>query len=421
MYAMVDCNSFYCSCERLFDPTLEKRPVIVLSNNDGCAVSRTDEAVSLGIAMGAPEFMIADKIKHNNIAVFSSNYTLYADISERVMLTMGSFVPGMEIYSIDEAFLDMHDLPYEDLLGLGMRIRHTVMKDVGIPVCVGIAPTKTLAKMANRYAKKHHKHIGVFYAANESLVNEMLRSTDIREIWGIGKQHSAMLRNHGFQTAADLAAAPDTWILNHMTVVGHRLVTELRGTPAIGWEFATPKRKNITTSRSFGELIVDKNIIKEALANHAAACARKLRDQHTMCGKVHVFLQTNPHRMQDKQFSRSIDMELPVPSNDNASIIKAALKGLDLIHHAGYNYKKVGIVVMELVPDDSVQSAMFCTSNGGKMKQLMQTVDSINRLKGKETVRMGIQVGEKKYRLRANHLSRQYTTNIDELPEITMP
>jgi DNA polymerase V len=275
--------------------------------------------------------------------------------------------------------------------------------------------------MANRYAKKHHKQTGVFYAANESLVNSMLQATNVRDIWGIGKQHAAMLKNHGLNTAADLAAAPDTWILKHMTVVGHRLVTELRGTPAIDWEFITPKRKNITTSRSFGDLIADKNVIAEALANHAAACARKLRDQKTAAGRVHVFLQTNPHRTQDKQYSRSIEMELPTPCNDNASIIKAALTGLDLIHHSGYNYKKVGIVVMDLVPDDSVQSSLFCNAPGGKMKQLMETVDSINRLKGKETIRMGIQMGEKKYRLRANHLSRQYTTNIDELPEITLP
>lgn len=421
MYAMVDCNSFYCSCERLFNPALEKRPVIVLSNNDGCAVSRTDEAVSLGIAMGTPEFMIYDKIREHNIAVFSSNYTLYQDISERVMITMGSFVPGMEIYSIDEAFLDMHDLPHEDLLNLAMRIRNTVITHIGIPVCVGIAPTKTLAKMANRYAKNKHKSAGIFYAGNSALVDEMLAATDVRDIWGIGKQHAALLRNHGFSTAADLVRAPDSWILKHMTVVGHRLVTELRGTPAIGWQFVPEKRKNITTSRSFGTLVGDKNIIVEALANHAASCARKLREQNTATQKIHVFLQTNPHRTQDQQYQRSISLAMPVPCNDNAAIIKAALKGLDLIYHPGYNYKKVGIIVMELVPESTVQSSMFHSTNLHRIKNLMNTVDDINRVKGKETVRMGIQVGEKKYRLRANHLSRHYTTNINELPEINEP
>lgn len=421
MYGMVDCNSFYCSCERLFDPALGKRPVIVLSNNDGCAVSRTDEAVSLGIAMGTPEFMIGDKISRHNIAVFSSNYTLYQDISERVMLTIGSLVPGMEIYSIDEAFLDLHDLPYEDLPGLGMRIKNTVMKNIGIPVSVGIAPTKTLAKIANRYAKNKHKDSGLYYAATRVLINEMLEATAVQDIWGIGKQHAAFLKSNGFNTAADLSHAPDPWILKHLTVVGHRLVTELRGVPSIPWEFVPPKRKNITTSRSFGKLINDKNILIEALANHAAGCARKLRDQNTAAQKAHVFLQTNPHRTHEQQYLRSITLELPVPGNDNASIIKVALKGLDLIYHPGYSYKKVGIVVMELVPENTIQSVMFHPDDLQRTRSLMKAVDDINRMKGKETVRMGIQAGEKKYRLRANHLSKRYTTHINELPEISEP
>lgn len=418
MYAMVDCNAFYCSCERLFDPSLERRPVIVLSNNDGCAVSRTDEAKALGIEMGTPEFMIYDKIKKYNIAVFSSNYTLYQDISERVMQTMGSFVPGMEIYSIDEAFLDLHDMPFHDLLKLGMDIRKTVTRNVGIPVCVGIAPTKTLAKMANRYAKKKHQDVGVFYAAHDALVNEMLNATDVKDIWGIGKKHGEFLQQNGFHTAAQLAKAPDPWISRHLTVVGLRLVNELRGIPSIEWEFIPQKRKNICTSRSFGDLTGDKNILREALSNHAAACARKLRDQQTAATKVHVFMQTNPHRVQDKQFSRSISIELPVASNDTHTIIRYALKGLDMIFHPGYLYKKIGIVVMELVPEENVQSSLFESSNKMKVQALMKTIDSINRTKGKESVRMAIQVGEKKYKLRANHLSNHYTTDLDELPQI---
>jgi DNA polymerase V len=325
----------------------------------------------------------------------------------------------MEIYSIDEAFLDMHDMPYEDLVKLGMRIGNTVMNDIGIPVCVGIAPTKTLAKMANRYAKKVHPDTGVFYAASEQLLNEMLACTPVRDVWGIGKQHAALLKNNGINSAADLVAAPDTWILKHLTVVGHRLVLELRGIPALQWEFVQQKRKNITTSRSFGQLIDDINVLREALANHAASCARKLRGQQTAAQKVHVFLQTNPHRTHDRQFSRSITIDLPVACNDNASVIKAALHGLDVIYHKGYNYKKVGLIVMELVPEDSVQAALFGYGGNNRVKHLMKTIDDINRLKGKETVRMGAQVGEKRYRLRANHLSRHYTTNLNELPEIS--
>jgi DNA polymerase V len=292
------------------------------------------------------------------------------------------------------------------------------MKNIGIPVCVGIAPTKTLAKMANRYAKIKFREAGVFYAANGVLLEEMLQNTEVKEIWGIGKQHATLLKSNGFRTAADVARAPDAWILKHMTVVGHRLVTELRGIPAIQWEFIQQKRKNITTSRSFGDLTENVSIIKEALANHAASCARKLRDQQTAAKKVHVFLQTNPHRTQDKQFSRSITMELDTASNDNATIIKSALKGLDLIFHQGYKYKKVGIIVMELVPYDTVQFALFNSADHHRVQHLMKTIDDINRLKGKETIRMGAQMGEKKYRLRANHLSKHYTTDITELPEI---
>jgi DNA polymerase V len=418
MYAMADCNAFYCSCERLFDPMLAKRPVIVLSNNDGCAVARSDEAKLLGVEMGTPEFMIYDKIKEHGIAVFSSNYTLYQDLSERVMQTMGSFVPGMEVYSIDEAFLDMHDMPFEDLFFLAMKIRKTVLKNIGIPVSVGIAPTKTLSKMANRYAKKKHSDAGVFFAANPALINEMLEATDVKDIWGIGKQHADLLKRNGFHKAADLVKAPDPWIQKHLSVVGLRMVNELRGIPAIQWEFVPQKKKNICTSRSFGNLISDEKILREAVANHAATCAMKLREQKSAAQKVHVLLQTNPHRTQDKQFSRSITLDLPVASNDNASIIKSALKGMDLIYHPGFNYKKCGVIVMELVPEGNIQSAIFETSDRSKMKLLMKTIDDINRMKGKETVRMGVQVGDKKYRLRANHLSRHYTTNINELPEI---
>lgn len=415
---MVDCNAFYCSCERLFDPSLAKKPVIVLSNNDGCAVARTDEAKSLGIEMGTPGFMIRDKIATHGIAVFSSNYTLYQDLSDRVMQTLGSFVPGMEVYSIDEAFLDMNDLPYEDLLGLAITIRKTVMRNIGIPVCVGIAATKTLAKMANRYAKKYHQDVGVFYAANPQLVNELLLETKVQDIWGVGKKHAELLLTHGIVTAADLAKTPDAWIRKNMSVVGLRLVHELRGTPAIKWEFEQQKKQHICTSRSFGELTEDIAVLSEALANHATSCATKLRQQQTAAAALQVFLQTNPHRTGDKQYARSVNIVLPVAANDNASIIKSAVHGLQLIYQPGYRYKKCGVVVMEIVPETSVQASLLDQGKQNKWNRIMKTVDQINHAGGKETVRMGSQLGDKKWKLRAELLSRQYTTNIEQLPEI---
>ena len=242
MYALIDCNNFYVSCERLFQPKLNGKPVVVLSNNDGCVIARSDEAKALGIVMGTPAYMSEELFKKNDVKVFSSNYTLYGDLSERVMKTLALFIPKIEIYSIDEAFLDMSELMYQDLLQLGVTIRKTVMQDIGIPVSIGIAPTKTLAKMANRYAKKKFKDVGVFYAANDRLVNEMLEFTEIEDIWGIGRQYSLLMRKNGFKTAKDVVSIPPDWVRANLSVVGLRLWNELRGMPCLEWE-VEPKQK----------------------------------------------------------------------------------------------------------------------------------------------------------------------------------
>lgn len=418
MYALVDCNNFYCSCERVFNPKLIGRPVIVLSNNDGCAISRSDEAKALGIAMAQPAFMMKDLLEKNNVIVFSSNYTLYGDMSDRVMKTMAQFVPRLEIYSIDEAFLDLHDLPHTDLLTLGVIIRKTVMKNTGIPVCVGIAPTKTLAKMANRYAKKKHKDLGVFWAANEGLVNEMLSSTEVNDIWGIGSRYALKLRNNGFKTAADLVHAPDEWIRKEMSVVGLRLVNELRGVPSIKWGFETPAKKNICTSRSFGRLTEDITIVREAVSNYSAACAEKLRRQKSCCREMNVFISTNPHKTQELQYMRSITIQLERASNSTPELIKYALKGLDIIFKAGYRFMKCGVIVQDLVPEDSIQASMFDQANLDKNKHIMQVLDRVNNSLGKETVRMATQGFKKRYKLKAEHLSPRYTTNIDQILKV---
>jgi DNA polymerase V len=418
MYALVDCNNFYCSCERLFDPRLENRPVIVLSNNDGCAIARTEEAKALGIAMATPAFLIEDLLRENNVAVFSSNYTLYGDISDRVMKTIGSFVPRMEIYSIDETFLDLHDLGYTNLLELGISLRKTVRQNIGIPVTVGIAPTKTLAKMANRYAKKTRKDAGVFWAANDHLIREMLAFTEVGDIWGIGHQYALFLRRNGFHTALDLLKAPEEWVRAHMSVVGQRLLNELKGIPAIQWEFETPAKKNICTSRSFGNLLTDKKLINEALCNHAAACALKLRQQKTCCRVVHVFIHTNPHKTEEPQYSRSINVELETASNNTAEIIKHASKGFDMIFKEGFRYMKCGVIVNELVPEDQVQHSMYDTANRPRAKTVMTALDRINRSLGKEIVRFAVQGFEKKYRLKAEWVSPRYTTNINEILKV---
>ena len=418
MYALVDCNNFYVSCERLFNPKLEGKPVIVLSNNDGCAVSRSDEAKALGIEMATPAFMAREIIKKNNVAVFSSNYTLYGDISDRVMKTLGNFVPRLEIYSIDEAFLDMHDLDYTDLLELGLKIKKTVKQNVGIPVCVGIAPTKTLAKMANRYAKKYRKNIGVHWAANDHLIKEMLETTDIGDIWGIGRQYARFLKRNGFNSALDFISAPEEWVRKNMTVVGQRLFNELKGIPAIEWEFETPRKKNICTSKSFGKLQTGKEKIAEAVSNYAANCALKLRNQNSCCRSINVFLQTNLHRTQDKQYSRSITIDLPTPTNFTGEIIKYATKGFDIIFKEGYNYLKCGVMALEIVPDEKIQASLFDKCNRKKNKIVMEAMDKINQCLGKEIVRMSVQGFEKRYRLKTDYLSFHYTTDINQILKV---
>ena len=418
MYALVDCNNFYCSCERVFNPKLEGRPVVVLSNNDGCAIARSEEAKNIGIVMGTPAYLIEDLLRQHNVAVFSSNYTLYGDMSDRVMKTFASFVPRLEIYSIDEAFLDLHDMPYTDLLQLGISIRKTVHQNTGIPVTVGIAATKTLAKMANRYAKKKHKGTGVFWAANEMLTREMLAFTEVGDIWGIGHQYSMFLKRNGFQTAADFVKAPDEWVRVNMSVVGQRLLNELKGVPSIAWEFEPPVKKVICTSRSFGKLLTRKEDILEALVNHASACALKLRQQKTCCNTVHVFINTNPHKTEEAQYARSINVDLQSSSSNTAEIIKAAIKGFDIIYATGYRFMKCGVMVMDLVPERQVKVSLFDPADRTKNNIVMNAMDKVNRSLGKEIVRFAVQGFEKKYRLRADHMSQRYTTHISEVLKI---
>jgi DNA polymerase V len=418
MYALVDCNNFYCSCERVFKPELENKPVVVLSNNDGCIISRSDEAKHLGIAMASPAFMIDDFLKKNHVSVFSSNYTLYGDMSDRVMKTIASFVPRMEIYSIDEAFIDLHDMPYTDLLNLGVEIRNTVKRDTGIPVSIGIASTKTLAKMANRYAKKKHKDTGVFWAANKMLEDEMLSFTEVGDIWGVGKQYALLLNRNDFKTALDFKTAPDDWVREKMSVLGLRLLNELRGIPAIKWEFEIKPKKNICTSRSFGRLLSDKNEIAEAITNYAAACALKLRRQKSCCNIVHVFIQTNPHKTEEKQYFRSINVELERASNNSSEIIKSAMKGFNIIFMDGYRFMKAGIMVLDIVPENQVQTSMFDFAKKERDKKIMSAIDKVNNSLGKEIVRMAVQGFEKRYKLRADHLSQCYTTNINQLLKV---
>jgi len=411
MYALVDCNNFYASCERVFNPALEGQPIIVLSNNDGCAIARSEEAKALGIEMGTPAFMIEDLIRANNVRVFSSNYALYGDMSDRVMEILAGCAPALELYSIDEAFLDFTGMP-ADLVALGDELRDTVKRHTRIPVSVGIAPTKTLAKMANRYAKKVLKK-GVCLLATGAEIQQVLAATAVGDIWGIGPERAKLCLRNKIRTAAELAKAPEEWVRKQMSVVGQRLLNELNGIPSIEWELESPPKKNITTSRSFGNLMTEKKDIIQAVSNYTAACAEKLRAQYSCTKKLHLFLQTNPHRIEDKQYFRSLTVPLTVASNHTPELVKIALWALNKIFRPGFNYMKCGVIVQDLVPETEVQAGIFDKRDRPKQKQVMQVLDGINKSFGPDYVHFAVQGYEKRYKLRQGHLSPRYTTRIE--------
>ena len=415
MYALVDCNNFYCSCERVFNPSLNRRPVIVLSNNDGCAVARSEEAKALGIEMGSPVHMIRKLVENNNVAVFSSNYTLYGDMSNRVMNILSSFVPAIELYSIDEAFLDLSSPTYHAPDNLAAEIRHTVASYTGIPVTVGIAPTKTLAKMANRFAQKKPGDTGFHWVRDRAMAGEMLAATPVQEIWWIGKQHARFLEKNKCFTAADLANAPSEWIRKNMTVVGERLLKELNGIPCHPLQNETTVKKNICTSRSFGKLVTDGGQLSEACATYTSGCARKLRQQGSCARKLQVFIQTNVHRTQDEQYYGSVTIPLAVATNDTPELLKYALKALGIIYRPGMNYLKLGVIVQDLVPENEVQTGIFDMADRQRNKKLMACMDGINTVFGRDAVRVSTQGYARRWKLKAAMLSPCYTTRITDL------
>lgn len=417
MIALIDCNNFYCSCEQLFKPAIGKKPIIVLSNNDGCAISRNEKAKGLGIQMAQPAFMISDLIEKEQVQVFSSNYTLYGDISERVMHIIKEFVPKTEVYSIDEVFADLSDLAYTDLFALAVQIRSTVMQCTGIPVSIGIGPTKTLAKMANRFAKKHQPDKGVFVANNKRLHHYLLSCTDVGDIWGIGNQHKNFLYQHGFTTALQLTEAPEEWVRKNMSVVGQRLLNELKGVCCIEWEETKPKRKNVTTSRSFGTLITGKKEMREAVAKFTSSCGEKLRKENSCARKLNVFIQTNPHRPEDRQYFESITLQIPVPTNVTTELIKYSMKGLDLIYKPGFLYQKAGVIVTDLVPVGQEQLSLFEQTERNKMNALMQSLDDVNQMFGRDKVRLGVHDYGTTWKLKQEALSPSYTTNLFHVPK----
>jgi len=413
IFALIDCNNFYASCERVFSPALLNRPVVILSNNDGCVVALSNEAKILGMKVGTPIFKVKDLVEKHGVAVLSSNYTLYADMSRRVMEVIEMFSPEVEYYSIDEAFLRLDGMKIERT-EYGLKIRNTVKKWTGIPVSIGIAGTMTLAKIANRLAKKNRE--GVLDLTDSVNIDSLLEQIPVGDVWGIGFRNSEKLRIKGIKTALQLKYLNDTWTRKNLGgVVGLRTVWELRGTSCITMETVRPDKKQIVTSRSFGTPVGDFDTLAEALADYAGRCAEKLREQKSLASEIQVFIDTNHFKEHLPQYSNSVTVRLPEPTAYTPVLREHAAAALKKIFKDGYLYKKTGIVLTRIVPESTLDGLLFTDRTRiEKEKSLMNSLDDLNRKYGRYAVRGG--AGRyNKWAMHRNFLSRRFTTDWNEL------
>jgi len=417
MIALVDCNSFYCSCERVFDPTLVGRPVVVLSNNDGNIIARTSEAKALGIAMGAPAFQIRDLIKRHGVIVRSSNYELYGDMSARVMGCLSDFTDELETYSIDEAFLRVYVGAKGSFADLGREIRGRVLKHTGIPVSVGMAETKTLAKVANYHAKRSEKAAGVLSLVRSTYKDPALARLPVDEVWGVGPRYTEMLRRRGIETALDLRDAPDDWVRERMTVVGLRTVTELRGIPCIPLEITPPNKKLITVSRSFGAATASLDELRAAIAFYTARAAEKLRRQKLAAGAVTVFIETDRFKP-GPQYSNSVTLNVAPKSDNTWELRELAFSGLARIYRPEYDYRRAGVTLGGLELADLVAKRLWEDEWYERQRRLMAAVDRLNGKYGRDTVRCGLFHTEGPWRTRFAKRSPRYTTRWSEICEV---
>lgn len=413
MFALVDCNNFYASCERVFNPSLNGEPVVVLSNNDGCVIARSNEAKALGVQMGAPAYQMKGLFAAHHVRVFSTNFTLYGDMSGRVMRLLSAFAPEMEIYSIDEAFLDFSGMRRRNLREYGLYITSYIKRSTGIPVSMGIAPTKTLAKLANRFAKKYKGFDNVCLIDSEEKRQRALSLAEVGDVWGIGRRLAKKLNALGVRTAYDLSQMNRAWVQKHMTITGVHLWRELRGEPCLAVEREPADKRKICTSRSFGTPAQDLQTLRRAVAAFAGLCAKKLRKQNSLARALLVFIQTDFHRTDLSQTAKNTVVSLPVASSDTLEIVRCALKGLKDIYRPGYKYKKAGVILLDIMQDHDVQLSLFDTVNREKRARLMRALDEING-KGGNLVRLAVQSPEG-WSHRQERLSPCYTTKLEDL------
>ncbi len=414
-FALVDCNCFYVSCERVFHPDLEKKPVMVLSNNDGCVVSLSKEAKALGIKVGTPLFEVKDLVKKYDIKTFSSNYTLYGDMSQRVMETLASFSPEIEVYSIDESFLRFEGLKV-DFNSYGRLIKETVRQHTGIPVSVGIGPTKTLAKLANRLSKKYSHYNGVLNLSGEKDMDRYLQLVKVEDVWGIGGRYAKKLYRHGIENAVQLKNLADDWVRKNLGgVVGLRLVNELRGVSCLPLEMVPPQKKEIMCGRTFSRPVTNLQELEQAISTYITRAAEKMRKQESRASLVHVFILTNYHKKEEPQYGNFATYRLPVQTSFTPEIIRCAVKLLGMIYKTGFKYKKAGVMLSGLVPANECQLNLFQPPPPAKRNGLMKAVDTINGRWRRNLIHVAATGIKPNWRMKREMLSNCFTTNWNEL------
>ena len=417
MYAIVDCNNFYASCERVFDPQYIQKPVVILSNNDGCVISRSQEAKLLGIAMGAPEFKIRTELDALNIKVFSSNYALYGDFSARVMNILMQFSPNVEVYSIDEAFLNFDGMPITNFEQYGLLMIERIQKWLGLPVSIGFASTKVLAKVANRIVKKYPVRTnGIYIIDSDDKRIKALKWTKIEDVWGIGSRLSKKLKAIHVNTAFDfIQPEHQNWIKREMGVVGMRLKSELEGNSVLNIEELLVTKKSISITRSFEKKLTNLDDLKERISTFATVCAEKLRKQNSCCYSVIVMLVKDKHKY--KSYYSSTIETLPFATNSNITISSLAVKMLEKIFEPNQIYQKAGVIVTQISPQDQKQLNLFEEENP-KHQRLMEVIDAVHKKVGQRKIRLGNQDLQRTWKMRQNHLSKNFTTDIKDIIEV---
>jgi len=412
---LVDCNSFYVSCERLFNPRIRKKPVVVLSNNDGCIISRSNEAKALGIKMGEPYFKAKDIIIKNKVEVFSSNYSLYGDLSRRVMRTLKRFNTEIEVYSIDEAFIDLSNFPDFEVEKIGKEIRETVLQWTGIPTSIGIAKTKTLSKIANHIAKK--KQSGVTSLIGIENLDPILEKVEINDVWGVGRQLTKFYQKNGIYNAKQLKNKSNTWIKKCSNVLGSRTAMELRGVPCIDLETTQTKRKSCVVSRSFGKRIEKFQELKEAVANYCLNASEKIRSESLVAKAITVFVRTSPFQRDYGYYSNAKTIDFPIATNNSIETVKTAIAILENIFKNGYRYQKAGVMLTGLRNDDGRKN-LFSSEKDEKIKTLMKSIDNTNYRYGRSTLSLASAGVHKKWNMRRQYSSRIDTADFYCLPTI---